>query len=102
MDLKPFTRPTRYTISCLPAGISPDARLWDLHVEVDRDGYWSITDGHRYLDINGIWHDTRREGGQHTLGEAIATAEAAAPHVTINGLTPAAALARIVELEAAG
>nr|BEK68819.1 hypothetical protein KPHV_60460 [Kitasatospora purpeofusca] len=103
-ELRPFTRTTRYTVSCMPADATPDAHIWDLHVIADRDGYWQITDGARYLDAHAIWHDTRRESGQHTLGEALAIAEATAPHMLVNGLTPDQALARIARLdtEAAG
>jgi hypothetical protein len=100
VTLDPHVQATRYTVNCMPPDSAPDAHLWALHVELGRDGYWSVTDGHQYLDHNSIWHHTRWEAGPLTLGNALAIAEATAPYLAVNGFTPDQALARIARLQA--
>ncbi|MFF0409130.1 hypothetical protein ACFYUY_01675 [Kitasatospora sp. NPDC004745] len=99
-DPEPRVQATRYTVNCMPPDSCPDAHAWALHVELGRDGYWSITNGHQYLDTCGIWHDTRWGAGPLTLGNALAIAEATAPHMSVNGFTPDTALERIARLQA--
>ena len=99
----PHVQATRYTVNCMPADAAPDAHVFAIHVDRKRDDTWAVTDGHRYLDADGQWSDPLgylSPKYRHSLVVALALAKAAAPHVRINGLTPADALARIARLNA--
>jgi hypothetical protein len=102
-DLPPVVQIARYTVNCMPADSSPDAHIFGIHVDRKRDGTWAVTDGHRYLDAEGEWSNPLgylSPKYRHTLDAALALAKAAAPHIRINGLTPAEALARIARINA--
>lgn len=99
----PTARPTEYTISCLPDTI-PDADSWHITVErvpVDPQGRWRITRrNHWTLNADGAWDLIAPVGGQSwkaahwfPFAEAIERAKGAAPHVIVNGMTPADVLA---------
>lgn len=102
--LEPRVQATRYTVTCMPREAAPDAHVFAIHIDRKNDDTWAITDGHRYLDADGQWghisylHDRYR----HTLDRALQLAKQAAPKVTVNGMTPADALARIERLKQAG
>lgn len=96
---EPHVQVSRYTVNCLPADTT-QAYLWNLYVERNRDGTWSVTDGAMFLDASCDWHHSRRDAGWHTLAQGLSIAEAVAPHLTINGMTPADALARIARIDA--
>lgn len=115
---EPIVQATRYTVNCLPEDSSPDAHVFELVVEYRGKDTWAVTRHHRSLGRDGTWSygpaiDAEHEGyeaarqewlGEHRfdLDEAIELAKAAAPLVTVNGLTPAAALARIARIRTAG
>jgi hypothetical protein len=102
-DLKPVVQATRYTVNCMPEGAAPDAHVFALHVDLQRDGSWVVHDGFQSLRADGTWSDEYGphglgEGFRHTQGAALRLATEAAPHVRVNGMTPADALARIERL----
>lgn len=102
-DLEPVVQATRYTVNCVPADSAPDAHVFALRIDRKNDGTWAVTDGRRYLDRDGKWGDISylHDQYRHDLDTALELAKQAAPHVVVNGLTPALALARIARLKAA-
>jgi hypothetical protein len=103
--ITPHVQATRYTVNCMPADAAPDAHVFALQVEMNRDGSWTVTDGCSYLAANGDWGEPmgrRLPEYRHDLDTALALATTAAPHVIVNGITPAGALARIARLKEQG
>ncbi len=122
----PVVQAVRYTVNAVPEDSSPDAHVFEITVERRRGGLWTAIRHHRYLGRDGTWthgpdwpvgnpgsrepvtdaecvgyHSAQEEwlaDTRYDLETALKLAREAAPHVTVNGLTPAAALARIARL----
>lgn len=127
---EPRVQVTRYTVNCVPEDSSPDADVFAIVVEYKGNGLWAATRYHRSLGKDGTWSygtewppdnpGSREPVGdiewdeyhaardrwvadhRHNLDSALELAKAAAPHVRVNGMTPADALARIERLKEAG
>ncbi|PRX91929.1 hypothetical protein [Allonocardiopsis opalescens] len=93
--------PTRYTVSCLPEDFE-GRDSWDLTVELRSPGQWAVCWRGECLSKSGRWSRERQPSARtdhwkrvyrHDLDTALALARKYAPRVTINGYTPAAALA---------
>ncbi|MFF7991739.1 hypothetical protein ACFZDG_18340 [Kitasatospora xanthocidica] len=128
MTLEPHVQATRYTVNCVPADSSPDAHVFEIAVEWRGGDRWAVTRHHKSLSSDGKWswgpdwpaddpgsrepkndaewaeyhavRDAWTASHRHDLDTALKLAREAAPHVTVNGLTPAAALERITRLRA--
>lgn len=97
----PAARPTRYEVSVLPEN-DVNHHLYAITVE-DRGGdRWAICWMGECLSAGGTWDyeprpssrdDDWTDAHRFTLGAALHLAEQAAPHVTVNGITAAQALA---------
>jgi len=95
------TRPTTYEVSCLPQD-HPDGFSWALRVEYRGRGKWAVLrSGKRCLSSTGEWDwesiPSEREDDwlathRFDLDTALRLAQEAAPHVVVNGLTPAGLL----------
>lgn len=92
---------TTYTVTCLP-GETPDRSSWNITVEYRGRGLWAVTRWKNCLGRDGEWDyehiPSEREDewlAEHRfpLEEALELAKAAAPHVVVNGMTPADVLA---------
>jgi hypothetical protein len=110
-DLTPTVQATRYTVSCMPEDAAPDAHVFEITVEYRGKGRWAVARFGQCLDANGLWdHElspSNREDDwlathRFDLDTALELAKAAAPHVRVNGLTPADAIARIARLKEQG
>lgn len=97
----PAAEPTVYTVTCLPEEVE-DAAVWALTVEYRGRGLWAVKRHSHCLSRSGEWdyemQPSSREDewlAEHRfpLGEALDLAKAAAPHVVVNGMTPADLLA---------
>lgn len=97
----PAAYPTTYTVTCLPDE-TPDAHSWSLTVEYRGRGLWAVTRWKNCLGRDGEWDYERvpseREdewlaSHRFPLDEALELAKQAAPHVIVNGMTPADVLA---------
>lgn len=97
----PAAEPTVYTVTCLPEEVE-DAHVWALTVEYRGRGLWAVKRHSHCLSRAGEWDYEMRPSGREDewiaehrfpLGEALDRAKAAAPHVIVNGMTPADLLA---------
>jgi hypothetical protein len=98
----PAATPTTYTVTCLPEE-TPDASSWSLTVEYRGAGLWAVTQRGTYtLSTDGQWDvdphcrnddDAWRAAHRFAFAEAMDAAKKAAPHVVVNGMTPADLLA---------
>lgn len=94
---EPTVRVTRYTVTCVPADASPDAHVWAITVEEQRDGKWLVNCHGSWLDAKGEWHigySGVYKQCAHDLDTALRLAREHAPLVEVNGYTVADALAR--------
>lgn len=100
--VKVSTRVTAYEVSCLPED-HIDHHLWALKVEDRGRGLWAVLHKGYCLGRDGTWDYEPRSSSrtdewltEHRFeyDDAIRLAQQAAPHVTVNGLTPADVLAR--------
>ncbi|MFI8942696.1 hypothetical protein [Streptomyces syringium] len=98
--LRATTRPTRYAVSCLPDD-NIDANLFEITVEYRGANRWAVTRLGSCLGADGTWARGVKEydrgddwlaAHRFDLETALRLAEAAAPHVTVNGFTVADAL----------
>lgn len=87
----------RYQVCALPMD-HEDAWTFSIWVEYRGLDRWAVTDGHRCLSATGEWDweprnsergDDYNNTHRFTLVEAWKRAAEAAPHVVINGWTPA-------------
>lgn len=96
----PAAAPTCYTVTCLPEE-TPSGHAWNLTVEYRGRGLWAVVRNvHQNLGRTGTWDQASSDRddawiAEHRfpLGEALELAKAAAPHVVVNGRTPAQVLA---------
>lgn len=90
-------QPTRFRVSVLPAG---DPRGVDFAIDVEYTGgwHWAVVHAGRVLGRDGVWRvepepDALDEawlaGHRFGLEDAIRAASAAAPHVTVGGVSAA-------------
>lgn len=95
----PIAKPTTYTVTCLPDTI-PDASSWDITIELRGDDSWAVKHWSDCLGRDGAWDHEPRPLANHRFpfSEALDLAKAAAPHVIVNGFTPA----DLLEWHAAG
>lgn len=90
----PVTRVSSYEVCCVPRD-NINARHFTIHVREVRPGLWIATDGYVCLNEAGEWAtDPSGLHNRHDEATALRLAEAAAPHVTVNGHTVADALAQ--------
>jgi hypothetical protein len=96
------TRPTTYTVSALPED-DINADLFAITVEYRGRGLWAVKRLSQCLAADGSWSYEPTPSGreddwlaEHRFSreEALRLAEAAAPGVTVNGITVAEALRR--------
>ncbi|MEU8642301.1 hypothetical protein AB0C91_10325 [Streptomyces sp. NPDC048674] len=101
----PYVRPTHYIVNLLPDTV-PDADVFEISVEWRGDDRWAVLRHGRCLGTDGEWdyevRPSEREDdwlAEHRfdVDTAIRLAKEKAPHVTVNGLTAADALARLLE-----
>jgi len=123
---EPRVQVTRYTVNCLPEDSSPDAHVFEVTIQYCGNDLWAVTRHHQSLGVDGQWswgpqwpadnpgsrepltdaeHDAYRAARdewttnhRHHLGTALRLAREAARHITVNGLTPVEALARLTQL----
>lgn len=97
----PIARPTEYTITCLPED-NYDGHAWNITVEWRGAGLWAVKRNVHCLGRDGEWSHEHIPGeredewlAEHRfpLDEALRLAKEAAPHVIVNGMTPADLLA---------
>ncbi len=89
---------SRYTITCLPEE-DDDFSMWAVTVEYRMRGRWAVTQrGIFTLNADGTWdldpgcrNDDDDWLATHRFGleDALELAREAAPHVKVNGMTPA-------------
>jgi hypothetical protein len=100
----PTVQPTAYRVSLLPED-DVNHRFYVLTVEY-RQGRWAVTNGDSCLGADGTWADEVKPHGRgdewlaahrFDLDTALRLAQAAAPHVTVNGRTAADAYRLAVE-----
>jgi len=94
----PVARATTYTVSCLPEE-NGEAPMWNVTVEYRGRGLWAVTQrGTFSLNTDGTWDvdphcrnddDEWRADHRFAFAEAMDAAKQAAPHVRVNGRTPA-------------
>ncbi|MFI6986075.1 hypothetical protein ACIBSV_46985 [Embleya sp. NPDC050154] len=98
----PSIRPTHYQVSALPAA-HPACRDYALDIHWHhRTDTWSVAYADTCHAPDGTGHPQVADCHIHhryPLDRAIAIAERAAPHVTVNGRTVADALARSQEAD---
>lgn len=95
---EPSVRVTRYTVSCVPRELVPDAHLWALTVEERRDGRWVVSNGSEWLDAECEWHvgcGAVYERCAHDFETAMGIAKAVAPHMLVMGRTPEMVVAEV-------
>lgn len=93
-------RPSRYTVTCVPPDTAPDAHVWAITVEEQRDGRWIANHMGSWLTADGDWeigYSGAYRACAHSLDTAMRLATQAAPLVVINGFTVADAVARSKE-----
>lgn len=92
----PEVRATRYEVSCVPRD-DVNARAFTVHVMECWDGLWVVTDGLRYLSLEGLWVvDPYGANHRYDKQTALTLATAAAPHMkTFDGHTVADAVAQL-------
>lgn len=109
--LEPRVQATRYTVNCMPEDAAPDAHVFEITVEYRGADRWAVTRHEMCLGADGTWDfgvkpydrgDDWLNAHRFDLNTALELAKQAAPNVTVNGLTPATALARIERLKEAG
>lgn len=97
----PAAEPTAYTVTCLNEEVE-GAHAWALTVEYRGRGSWAVKRNVFCLSRAGEWdyemRPSEREDewlAEHRfpLDEALELAKQAAPHVIVNGMTPADLLA---------
>lgn len=91
LPLVPKVTASRYTVTCVPTDLVPDAHLWALSVELRRDGRWIVSNGSEWLDAECEWHvgcGAVVERCSHDYETAMAIATATAPHMLVMGRTP--------------
>jgi hypothetical protein len=97
---EPTVRPTRYTVTCVPADAAPDAHVWAITVEEQRDGLWIAASNGSWLTADGAWeigYSGSYRACAHDLATALRVAREHAPKVVINGRTVEQALALAAE-----
>lgn len=93
-------RTTRYTVTCVPPDTAPDAHVWAISVEEQRDGKWIANHMGSWLTADGHWeigYSGAYPTCAHDLETAMRLAKEVAPYILINGLTVADALTRSKE-----
>ena len=97
-----FAIATRFTVNLLPE-TAPDAHLFEITVEYRGHGRWAVLRHSQCLNHDGTWdwemrpserEDDWLDTHRFDLDTALRLAKEAAPSVSVNGLTAAAALAR--------
>lgn len=91
---------TRFTVTCVPRDLVPDAHLWALQVEQRRDGRWIVSNGSEWLDAECDWHvscGAVYEQCAHDFATAVQLASSVAPHMTVMGRTPEMVIAAAKE-----
>lgn len=90
------TQVTQWTVSALPED-DPEAARWSITVEYRGDGKWAVRRFPETLNVDGEWEyeqsPSNRDDGyltrnRHDLDTALRLAQAAAPTIEVNGLTP--------------
>jgi hypothetical protein len=90
-------QPTAYRVSLLSEG-DVNFKFYVLTVEYCQEGQWAVTNGDSCLGADGTWADGVVPYGRGAawltahrfdLDTALRLAQAAAPHVTVNGRTAA-------------
>lgn len=97
----PTVRPTHYEVSVLPE-TDVNFRAYRLFIERRSGDKWSVHDGFASLAVDGTWTEGLKSHGRdgwterhwYDLETARSLAIAAAPHVNVNGVTAAQALAK--------
>ncbi len=95
-----IVRPTRYAVSCVPADAAPDAHVWAITIEEQRDGSWIAAHHGSWLTAEGDWeigYSGSYAACSHGFDTALRLAKEAAPKVVINGRTVEQALALAAE-----
>jgi hypothetical protein len=100
-ELAAIVTPTEYRVSCLPEDLL-DMDVWEITVAYRGRGLWAVTRHSRCsLGADGTWswgpgeadEDEWRATHRFDLDTALRLAREHAPHVTVNGMTPADFLA---------
>jgi hypothetical protein len=97
---KAIVRPTRYTVTCVPRDAAPDAHVWALYVEEQRDGSWVVSNGHEWLDADHMWHiacSSNAKACSFDEQTALRLAREHTPRVVVGHRTVAQALALAAE-----
>jgi len=93
----PTVQPTAYRVSLLSEG-DVNFKFYVLTVEYRQEGQWAVTNGDACLGADGTWADGVKPYGRSDewisahrfdLDTALRLAQAAAPHVAVNGRTAA-------------
>jgi hypothetical protein len=109
-ELDAHALPTTYTVSCLPED-DHEAHAWAITVEWRGSGSWAVKHGAYCLGSGNTWSYEMRPSSREDdwltthrfpLEEALRLAKQAAPHITVNGLTPAGLIQWRLDRAAAG
>jgi hypothetical protein len=95
-----FVSASRFTVTCVPADSAPDAHVWAINVEEQRDGKWIAKHMGSWLTEDGDWeisYSGAYRACAHDFETAKRLAMKAAPLVIINGRTVTQALALAAE-----
>lgn len=97
MPPEPRVEVTQYAVSMFPAE-SINSLAWDLTVEQRAPGQWAVCRMRQCLTADGTWDyeplpssrtDEWKAAHRFDLDTALRLAREAAPHVVVNGMTPA-------------
>jgi hypothetical protein len=85
-------RPITFAVTCLPD--SPEAHLWTIEVAHRGRNLWAATRMGDCLGASGEWEGWESPEHRFPLDRALEVAKAAAPGLTVNQWTVAAAIER--------